>query len=278
MLAEETGSTAFSWDGRQVLFDSSGKIIPENKSSELTENMWQMISDAMVYSSNSGKDITKATSLKDYLMEKIKTFYLDDSTNTAEFDRQHLLYVCETWGAFVGSPIEQQSLKFFWMEECIEGEHLFLADTYQKILDYIAAPALRDATIVFDANVTKVTSNTYSSGVGVETKQGQSFQFDQIVMTNPLGWLKRNQQAFDPPLPNRLASAIGAITYGNLDKVLLGPLLLSRVTYFSRSFLLSNLPGGQSLRLAQWNQQTYQTLTIPLILRQPELRYIKVVV
>jgi len=25
------------------------------------------------------------------------------------------------WGDFVGEPIEKQSMKYFWLEECIEG-------------------------------------------------------------------------------------------------------------------------------------------------------------
>jgi hypothetical protein len=35
--------------------------------------------------------------------------------------RKIVMQVSEMWGAFVGSPISRQSLKFFWLEECIEG-------------------------------------------------------------------------------------------------------------------------------------------------------------
>lgn len=29
--------------------------------------------------------------------------------------------LCRLWGGFVGSPIQKQSLKFFFLEECING-------------------------------------------------------------------------------------------------------------------------------------------------------------
>ena len=32
-----------------------------------------------------------------------------------------LLQMAELCGAFVGSPVYRQSLKFFWLEECIDG-------------------------------------------------------------------------------------------------------------------------------------------------------------
>jgi hypothetical protein len=35
----------------------------------------------------------------------------------------------------------------------------------------------------------------------------------------PLGWLKRNEDAFSPPLTPRISNAIHSLGYGNLDKV-----------------------------------------------------------
>ena len=32
-----------------------------------------------------------------------------------------VLQIARMWGDFVGEPIEKQSLKYFWLEECIEG-------------------------------------------------------------------------------------------------------------------------------------------------------------
>ena len=95
--------------------------------------------------------------------------------------------------------IQTQSLKYFWLEECIDGDNVFVAGTYQKILARIAIPALEGA------------------------ESGETLFFDEVVMTAPLGWLKRNKHAFEPELPQRLTRAIDAIGYGHLDKVSLLP-------------------------------------------------------
>ena len=55
--------------------------------------------------------------------------------------------------------------------------------------------------------------------VRVETAGDQVFDFDDVVLTAPLGWLKKNPGVFDPPLPSRLTDAIANISYGCLEKV-----------------------------------------------------------
>jgi hypothetical protein len=44
-------------------------------------------------------------------------------------------------------------------------------------------------------------------------------EFDEVVVTSPLGWLKRHMEAFEPELPARLSKAINSIAYGCLEKV-----------------------------------------------------------
>ena len=75
--------------------------------------------------------------------------------------------------------------------------------------------------------VNKIFSRTKPDDeVRVQLKGGQTLSFDELVVTCPLGWLKRNLTAFDPPLPPVLTKAIGSIGYGSLEKVsclVLGP-------------------------------------------------------
>lgn len=53
----------------------------------------------------------------------------------------------------------------------------------------------------------------------VGTKQGRAFEFDDVVVTAPLGWLKRNLDAFEPALPPRMTQAINSLGFGCLEKV-----------------------------------------------------------
>ena len=91
------------------------------------------------------------------------------------------------WGAYVGSPVERQSLKFFFLEECIEGENPFVAGTYEKILEAVAKPAREKATIRLETKVVKVVADEGRSKPELEIADGTRLAFDEVVCTMPLG-------------------------------------------------------------------------------------------
>lgn len=107
-------------------------------------------------------------------------------------------------------------------------ENLFCAGTYQKILAAIAKPALEKADIKFEKIVDRISCRDDSQGkVRVRTREDEIFEFDHVVLTAPLGWLKKNHlDAFEPPLPPRMTEAVTSLGYGCLEKVS-GPDLIS---------------------------------------------------
>ena len=54
--------------------------------------------------------------------------------------------------------------------------------------------------------------------VTVATEDGRAHVFDAVVLTVPLGSLKRSQPTLQPALPNRLLKAVTNISYGRLEK------------------------------------------------------------
>ncbi len=62
-------------------------------------------------------------------------------------------------------------------------------------------------------------ANIGSIGVDVQAADGFRGLFDDVVVTAPLGWLKRNENVFTPPLTPKLSTAIRSLGYGNLDRV-----------------------------------------------------------
>jgi monoamine oxidase len=92
-------------------------------------------------------------------------------------------------------------------------ENLFCAGTYRKILDLIAKPARERAEIKLQCVVKRV--ETTSDTVRLCTENGEELEFDEVVMTTPLGWLKNNKGAFHPSLPTRFSEAIDAIGYSS---------------------------------------------------------------
>lgn len=106
-------------------------------------------------------------------------------------------------------------------------ENLFVANTYRAILARIARTALAKAEIRLS---TKATSFHYNQSqpqnpqvtittTGLTTRNTETF--DEVIVTAPLGWLKRNLATFHPPLPPRLTTAIANVSYGRLEKVYL---------------------------------------------------------
>jgi len=74
--------------------------------------------------------------------------------------------------------------------------------------------------IKYNTKVTEIHGKSTASNdaVTVKTADGQLLAFDEIVLTTPLGWLKQNLDAFNPPLPPRLSKAIQSMGYGCLEK------------------------------------------------------------
>lgn len=62
-------------------------------------------------------------------------------------------------------------------------------------------------------------ANRGIGGVVIEAADGFLGDFDHIIVTAPLGWLKRNGKVFQPPLTPRIETAICDLGYGNLDRV-----------------------------------------------------------
>lgn len=207
--------------------------MPEEVVAEVSESMWELIGKAFKHSNSSSATIPASDSLLDFIKEhadeQIKEPFpieyqatRDGKNERVKMSKKELmLSLSEQWGSFVGGAVETQSLKFFWLEECLDGENLFCAGTYSKVLQLVAKPVLAGANIKLEHVVTNVRSEDVdgSPRVSIETANGVTASFDEVVVTTPLGWLKRNQDMFEPKLPKRIAQGIDALGYGNLDKV-----------------------------------------------------------
>lgn len=122
--------------------------------------------------------------------------------------------------------------------------------------------------------------------VTVTTASGSQHSFDEVVVTCPLGWLKRNTTAFTPPLPTRLLEAITSISYGRLEKIYIA---------FPRAFWHnptnpSSEDAGDSLKTPvfaqflepaytnhpqhiEWNQECLSLASLPEPCTQPALLF-----
>lgn len=107
--------------------------------------------------------------------------------------------------------LNQISLKYFDEDEAFSGSDLLLKPGYISLIDGLA----QGLDIRFDQMVREISWS--SSGVQVTTTSG-IFDADRVVVTLPLGVLKRGEIEFSPGLPTAKTAAIAKLRMGVLDK------------------------------------------------------------
>ncbi|KAJ6510413.1 hypothetical protein C8R45DRAFT_858272 [Mycena sanguinolenta] len=218
-LATDTKTPVHYWNDKELIFTSEGNTLPDAVTECLSTLLWDIIEDAFNFSEaarqkDGGKSIPAEDSLYDFVKREAAK-RLDDPK-----ERDLLAQMSEMFGAYVGEPVWKQSLRFAWMEECCGGIEMFVESNYSKILQACAAPALAGADIRLNTYVTRVsTPAAPDEKVTLTLADGSSLSFDQVVLSTPLGWLKKNMSAFSPPLPPRIASAITNLGLSQLEKV-----------------------------------------------------------
>ncbi|EEH33364.1 hypothetical protein PAAG_04414 [Paracoccidioides lutzii Pb01] len=216
-LSNSTKTITHAWDGLPHVIDTTGEPLDHNIGTKLSEFIWKIIEDAYDYSRVNKDSISANESLFDFIKERL------EETEFSQYEKEKCIELSKLWGSYIGSPIDRQSLRFFFLEECLEGTNLFVADTYKKIVNAVAAPALERAEIHFNDPVVKIEAEQRVSEtkhqVRAVTLTGSQYTFDELVTTFPLGWLKQNKSVFQPALPARLSLAIDNISYGQLEKV-----------------------------------------------------------
>nr|POE49270.1 protein flowering locus d [Quercus suber] len=222
-IAEATETELHAWDENELLYGTDGKPINASEAAEYSSLLWEdgVIADAFRHSEQNHDTIDPKRSLYDFFVERVPAMFVTEPADVAKRKRETLLRMAKMWGAYVGDSVTTQSLKFFWLEECIEGENPFVAGTYSKVLDEVARSARKNATIQLKTRVVGISNSTdeITSKVTVKTESGLIRDYDEVIVTSPLGWLKRNRDIFTPALTPRLSQAIDNIGYGNLDKV-----------------------------------------------------------
>lgn len=144
----EDTTNSFGEDEKSAICDEQGKLVDTAEGKDVAEGMWGVIAQAskeryVVHRYKScraetcrcsnekfaNNSIDERKSLYDYFKEKVPGMWEDEQAEVRNRKRKMCLQFARMWGAFVGGPVEKQSLKFFWLEECLEGgmrfyEHL----------------------------------------------------------------------------------------------------------------------------------------------------------
>ncbi|KAE8355185.1 FAD/NAD(P)-binding domain-containing protein [Aspergillus coremiiformis] len=259
-IAKLTKTTVKVFEGNQALISMDGTPLNDSITTKISEFVWTTIENAFRYSNVHKDTIPPERSLFEFYQEKL------EKTDFTPEEKKLCIETCRLWGAYVGDPIERQSLKFFCLEECIDGDNYFVASTYKDTLEHVSRPALQHADVRFNQPIVKIDSNVHEdpntrSEITLTTATGETHKFDEVVVTCPLGWLKRNKCAFTPELPPRFIQAIDSISYGRLEKVF--------VT-FPRAFWHSDDPTSGDVRFSAYERPSFAQFLNPIYTAGPE--------
>ncbi|CAI6057241.1 unnamed protein product [Clonostachys chloroleuca] len=104
-----------------------------------------------------------------------------------------------------------------------EGHHTMIVGGYQSVArGLVHCPEPLDVRTNFPVKSIKYRAEASNNGPAIiECEDGTVVEADTVVCTIPLGVLKQNSIAFDPPLPTWKTGVVGRLGFGILNKVVL---------------------------------------------------------
>lgn len=108
------------WGSRQTIFSTAGTPHDDKTIDKITNCLWNIIDEAFEHSRINKYNIPANESLLDFILKKLETANLD------QHEKDACLEMSKLWGAYVGDSIQSQSLRFLFLEECLEGSKLII--------------------------------------------------------------------------------------------------------------------------------------------------------
>ncbi|KAI5820372.1 hypothetical protein BZA77DRAFT_105517 [Pyronema omphalodes] len=230
-LSEAVNSSLHAFSESCPIFDSHGEKLNQVEADDLQDKIWKMIDKATTYSKEHKDSIDPKLSLYDYAVEQAQEMFSGGLSSSPdepghvkwkglESRKKVWLDMVHMWGTFIGSSVTKQSLKFFLLEEPVEGPNLFVGSTYKPILDHLATTAISAGVITLNTPIESITTDNSNNRITLQSPS-TTHQVDAVIVTVPLGCLKQSNPTFSPALPPRILSSITNLSYGTLEKVYL---------------------------------------------------------
>ena len=82
---------------------------------EQNDIVWTILDEGFKYSAEHCGSIPANKSLMGFFRERV------EASNLQEHVKKNLLQIVQMWGAMIGTEIERQSFRYFWLEKVIDG-------------------------------------------------------------------------------------------------------------------------------------------------------------
>lgn len=191
---------AFFGTSKKLIFDHHQKIVSETEVNDILEKSEIIQQKAAKYIAEAKNDLTLTALLNQFLDEKTKQSPVWE-------------WVHKFFGYYSGLEAARMSAKYFYESGAI-GENYIILNGYDKIPQGLAT----NLNIQFNTIVSHI--DYRQKEIAITTNQG-IFEADKVIVTLPLGVLKKESVTFNPPLPNEKQSAINHLTMGFLNRIIL---------------------------------------------------------
>ncbi|KAL8701655.1 MAG: hypothetical protein Q9201_004787 [Fulgogasparrea decipioides] len=118
-LAKETETPLHRWKDSTLLIDSDGHLLDRGEANKALKQVWEMLEAAIEHSTKRSEKISSSASLYSFFQSWCD--WHSECGYMTEREVDLVLGMSHMWGAYVGDRVELQSLKFFYLEDCIEG-------------------------------------------------------------------------------------------------------------------------------------------------------------
>lgn len=114
-ISKVTNTALFEPTGPHMVLGRDGRFLPPELTEKITDFLFVMVDQAVDYSKEKCDEIPADLSLLDYIHQHLEQADFTDA------EKEACVEFSKTWGSYVGSPIDRQSLKFFSLEEGVDG-------------------------------------------------------------------------------------------------------------------------------------------------------------
>ena len=201
-LAQKAGAQLITTSYDSVVdYDLDGRPINSARKQRLDE-----LKGEHEWAISQGQNANKDSSVRSTIEGQL------DWSSLSEDDKELLSFISN-------STVEQEyagsrnELSTYWFDSMggYDGEDAVFADGYRTLINYLAS----NLNVQFNQTVKSINSST--AKVSVTTNKG-SFTADRVIVTVPMGVLKKGVIKFTPALPSKKTTAIAKLGMGNFNK------------------------------------------------------------
>ncbi|XP_040291467.1 peroxisomal N(1)-acetyl-spermine/spermidine oxidase-like [Bufo bufo] len=219
-----------NWDGHPpsivVTYSSSGRKVDPEVMTNITELFNTWLAQVRNFTSD---DCDPEASVGKFMREKIVHSSQEWEKEEVEINmallRGFLNVECIVYAAH---SMDQVALCPFWEYTVLPGLDCTFPKGFESLVNHMKAP-LPSGTVLLNKAVKSIHwngsfpgSNSHVYPVQVQCEDGDSFVADHVIVTVPLGFLKkRSVDFFSPPLPPSKMQAIRNLGFGTVNKILL---------------------------------------------------------